>query len=103
MFEDVLQTLEEVLFLWEQMKQSDLDDAGDDADQFQHMFYVFTEHVRAWIAAMSQPPRDLESARLHPQFARLFEALPDPLLIPFETELDTILADEQRNVDSTDW
>ncbi|OFW81087.1 MAG: hypothetical protein A2201_07785 [Alicyclobacillus sp. RIFOXYA1_FULL_53_8] len=102
MFSDVMETLEEVLFLWEQMQSSHADDAGDDADRFQMMFYVFVEHVRAWVETMDDAPKDVDEARAQLEFAQLFELLPDPLQIPFETELEAILTNGQRHVDSTE-
>lgn len=102
MFTAVKETLDEVLFLWEEMKRSEADDAGDDADRFQMMFYAFVEHVRVWVAAMDGLPKDVDEARDQPMFAKLFDSLPDPLQIPFENELDTILTQGQRQVDSTE-
>ncbi|QSO47814.1 hypothetical protein [Alicyclobacillus mengziensis] len=100
--EQVRESLNEMLQLWNRMKTSEMDEAGDDADRFQMTFYMFMEHVEKWVQPLQQRPADAEEARLNPEFQKLFESLPDPLQIPFETELDAILADGDRHVDSTE-
>lgn len=98
----VQELLTEVLELWSRMKRSDMDEAGDDADRFQMTFYEFTDAVREWVDTLSERPSDSEEARQHKDFVPLFDALPEPLQIPFETELDAILDDVHREADSSE-
>jgi hypothetical protein len=102
MTEEVRQSLNEVLELWNRMKTSEMDEAGDDADRFQMTFYMLMEHVEKWVRSLKNRPVDAEEARANLDFQPLFESLPDALQIPFETELDAILANEDRQVDSMD-
>lgn len=102
MFEDVLQTLEETLGAWDQMKRSSMDDAGNDADRFQMMFYVLMEHIESWVDALDSVPEDAETARTWPQFAQIYEVLPEELQLPFDMELDRILSGKEQNIDSTE-
>ncbi|KPV44573.1 hypothetical protein [Alicyclobacillus ferrooxydans] len=98
----VNEVLQEVLELWKRMKTSEMDDAADDADRFQMMFYAFVDHVADFVRTLPKKPADADEARLDPNFAPLFNALPEPLQIPFETELDAILAEAARDFDNTE-
>lgn len=100
--DDVRKDLNDVLSLWQKMKTSDVEEAGEDADRFQAAFYQFVDRVRVWVAHLDNRPSDVEKAKLQPDFSMLFELLPDPLQIPFETELEIILSAESYEVDSTE-
>lgn len=100
--EDVQRGLAEVLSLWRTMQSSDLEDAGADADRFQTAFYRFVDTVQGWVSGLNRRPEDVEAARNLPEIAELFDALPGPLQLPFETELEGILAGQTRRVDSTE-
>lgn len=99
---EVYRVLAEVLELWEAMKHSDLEDAGDDADRFQMQFYVLMDRVREWIRVMNRRPEDAVTAQSDDRFAPLFNSLPGELQVPFELELDLALSDEDDSVDSTE-
>ena len=101
-FDRVESALEATLTLWEAMKHSDVDDAGDDADRFQMEFYQFIDVLRDWAKSATDLPQDSEEAKQDPRLSPLFERMPSPLAIPFETELDEILADRIRHMDSTE-
>lgn len=99
---EVHRVLTEVLELWEAMKQSDMEDAGDDADRFQSKFYVLMAAVGEWIRVMARRPKDVVAAQSDNRFAVLFTALPSELQIPFELELDVALCDADYSSDSTE-
>lgn len=99
---EVYRVLAEVVELWETMKQSDMEDAGDDADRFQMKFYVLMDIIREWIAVMEPPPEDALAAQSDERFAKLVSALPSELQVPFELELDSALSGAEHSVDSTE-
>jgi hypothetical protein len=99
---EVCRVFAEVLELWEAMKQSDIEDAGDDADRFQTKFYVLMDSVREWIRVMTRRPEDIRAAQSDDRFAVLFTALPCELQVPFELELDSALSDADYSVDGTE-
>jgi len=68
----------------------------------QTAFYEWMHQVRKWVRKLPRLPHDVDEARLHPEFTPLFQRLPDPLQIPFELELESILAADDREVDSTE-
>jgi hypothetical protein len=98
----VRKDLNDVLSLWQKMKTSDVEEAGEDADRFQAAFYQFVDRVRVWVAHLENRPSDVEKAKLQSDFSMLFDLLPEPLQIPFETELEIILSAESYEVDSTE-
>jgi hypothetical protein len=100
--DDVRKDLNDVLSLWQKMKTSDVEEAGEDADRFQAAFYQFVDRVRVWVANLDNRPSDVETAKLQSDFSMLFDLLPEPLQIPFETELEIILSAESYEVDSTE-
>lgn len=102
MVNEVYQSFANVLSLWQQMNHSEPSEAGADADRFQLAFYEFIDHVRYWITSLAERPATLEEAWLHPDLAAIFDQLPGPLQIPFETELEVILSGENREIDSTE-
>lgn len=102
MNEEAWRRFQTVLEYWQQMKRSDVDEAGDDADLFQLSFYQFTEALRECVPSIENPPKNVEEARSHPDFAPFFDALPHPLEVPFEMELDDILGGVTRDVDSSE-
>jgi hypothetical protein len=100
--DDVRKDLNDVLSLWQKMKTSDVEEAGEDADRFQAAFYQFVDRVRVWVANLDNRPSDVETAKLQSDFSMLFDLLPEPLQITFETELEIILSAEYYEVDSTE-
>ncbi len=101
-YTEVCRVLDEVLELWEAMKQSDMEDAGDDADRFQMTFYVLMDTIREWIRVMARRPEDSTAAQSDERFAKLLSALPSELQVPFELELDSVLSDADFSVDNTE-
>jgi len=100
---DLLQEcLQDVLRNWNRMQTSDMDDAGEDADRFQTSFYRFISQVEIWVQNLDVRPPSVEVAKRTEGFKSLFESLPEMLNIPFETELEMILDNVIRTVDSTE-
>lgn len=84
------------------MQQSDVESAGDEADRFQTSFYYFIEALAAKVQQTSEAwPADSDEAVTHPMFASFFANMPEPLSLPFSTEIDLLLAGESRLEDNT--
>jgi len=98
----VAKSLADVLCLWNTMKISHMDDAADDADRFQMVFYEFVERVQDWVQSLDDAPVDTDGAREDSRFSALFDQLPEPLQLPFETELEMILSRVDRRVDNAE-
>ncbi|WDL97158.1 hypothetical protein [Alicyclobacillus sp. ALC3] len=99
---EVCRVLTEVLELWEAMKHSSMEEAGDDADRFQMKFYLLMDAIRAWIRVVGRRPENATATQSDERFTRLISALPSELQIPFELELDSMLSDADYSVDSTE-
>ncbi|QQE79052.1 hypothetical protein [Alicyclobacillus sp. SO9] len=99
---DVENVFSEVLTLWDAMKTSSPDEAAADADKFQMKFYEMIEKLRDWVKTLPHPPSDLEAAQDNALIAWLVEQMPDPLQIPFETELELILEGTERVNDTSE-
>ncbi|MCY0870150.1 MAG: hypothetical protein OWT27_06135 [Firmicutes bacterium] len=94
--------LQIVLANWSAMRTSGLDDAADDAERFEQSFYAFSEELQAYVQAFSSQAggaRDERDALPSAALARWREALPDPLQLNFDLELQDIVDGWERQVD----
>jgi len=91
-----------VLANWNAMRTSGMDDAADDAERFEQSFYAFVEALQAYVQARSavsgagQSVQDLLAAV---PLARWRQALPDPLQLNFDMELQDIVDGWERKMD----
>ncbi|MFD2169644.1 hypothetical protein [Tumebacillus lipolyticus] len=91
MIKAVQEAFQEMQSDWQQMQSSDMDSAGDDADRFQAAFYRFIDAVKEWLESLEQKPRTTAAALDLPELSALYDELPAPLLLNFETELELIV------------
>lgn len=83
------------------MQQSDFDDAGESADHFQMSFYQLIDALHAWYESTTQRQVESQTALSIKEIADVFNQLPDPLKLPFETEMELMVEGYTRNADST--
>ncbi|TCP58296.1 hypothetical protein EV586_102750 [Tumebacillus sp. BK434] len=100
MWDKVKAAYDEMITNWNLMQSSDLDSAGDDADRFQTSFYTFVDEMKEWLEAREQKPRTTDEALALPEVAELYEELPGPLMLNFETELELIVEGITREDDA---
>jgi len=96
----VSEAVQEMIDNWNRMQSSGFDDAGDDADRFQNSFYAMIDLLRDWFAELAVRPKTVEEALGLPEVERLYEQLPPPLLLNFETELELIVEGLERSEDA---
>lgn len=83
------------------MQQSDFEDASENADYFQMTFYELVDALRAWYEASAHSQVKHQSALRITEIANVLNQLPDPLKLPFETEMELMVEGYTRNADST--
>ncbi|MEJ8544355.1 hypothetical protein [Brevibacillus borstelensis] len=81
---------------WDRLKKSQVDDAEEDANQFEASFYVLIEQIRAWFTRLEETPQSLDDAVLLPEMEKIVQRLPGELILNFETELELIVDGETR-------
>ncbi|ASS74326.1 hypothetical protein CIG75_04565 [Tumebacillus algifaecis] len=100
MIDKIQAAYDEMIANWNTMQSSDMDSAGDDADRFQSSFYRFIEELQEWLVTAEPKPRTVDAAMALPWLAELYEELPAPLMLNFETELELIVEGITREEDA---
>jgi hypothetical protein len=93
---NVKQALDTTLKNWQSMTSYQSDEKEAVADQFQSSFYVFIEAVRVWTLGLDDMPQTLDDMLEIPMIQEIFDLLPAPLHLNFETELELILDGVER-------
>jgi hypothetical protein len=92
----VEQALETVLRHWNSMAGAGENEAEDTADAFESSFYLFIDAVREWYKDLDERPQTLGEFMEFPLIAEIFDRLPAPLHLNFETEAELILGNISR-------
>lgn len=93
---NVKQALDTTLHNWQGMTSYQSDEKEAVADQFQSSFYVFIEAVRDWALGLEAMPQTLDELLELKIIQEIFDLLPAPLHLNFETELELILDGVER-------
>ena len=93
----VKQALEITLHNWQAMTSYQSDDKEAMADQFQSSFYVFIETVRDWVLRQDTMPLTLDDMLEIDMIQDIFDLLPAPLHLNFETEIELIIDRVERD------
>ncbi|MGO0059641.1 hypothetical protein ACTID9_06465 [Brevibacillus fluminis] len=96
----IMDGLEIVLANWNRMQSSEMDEAGDDAEQFEASFYRWIDQLRTWYHSLAHKPADVDEALAIPEIAAITERLPTTLYLNFETELELIIEGQERDDDA---
>jgi hypothetical protein len=92
MNEQVNEALDTALRNWNAMSNSSYDEAEGSADQFESSFYTFIDAVRLWANTDLKPmPQTVEQFLALPIVFAIFDKLPAPLHLNFETEAELIV------------
>lgn len=91
MSEQLVEALEKTLQAWEAMGKADMDDAEDEADRFEHLFYRFIAEFHNWVNELSPRPTHVDQLLNHEVYRDITHRLPAPLLLNFETEAELII------------
>lgn len=92
----VKQALEITLHNWQAMTSYQSDEKEALADQFQSSFYVFIETVRDWVLRQDTLPLTLDEMLEIDMIQDIFDLLPAPLHLNFETEIELIIDRVER-------
>lgn len=92
----VKQALEITLHNWQVMTSYQSDEKEAVADQFQSSFYVFIETVRNWVLRQDTLPLTLDEILEIVIIQDIFDLLPAPLHLNFETEIELIIDRVER-------
>ncbi len=92
----VKQAFETTLHHWQVMTSYQSDEKEAVADQFQSSFYVFIDTVRDWVLRQDPMPLTLDDMLENDMIQDIFDLLPAPLHLNFETELELILDRVER-------
>jgi hypothetical protein len=92
----VKQALDITLHNWQSMTSYQSDEKEAVADQFQSSFYVFIDTVRDWVLRQDPMPLTLDDMLEIDMIQDIFDLLPAPLHLNFETELELILDRVER-------
>ncbi|MCS7461930.1 hypothetical protein N0M98_17470 [Paenibacillus doosanensis] len=96
MSEEVEQALDAALRRWKAMAGSEMDEAEEAADGFEHAFYAFIDKLRLWYVQLEPKPASLDDALRLPFVEHIISKLPDPLYLNLETELELIVERKLR-------
>ncbi|NRF94903.1 hypothetical protein HQN89_28855 [Paenibacillus frigoriresistens] len=91
MIPNVKQALQTTLKNWNAMSASRGDEQEAVADQFQSSFYLFIDAVREWVDELEPRPQTIEELLEMEMMKEIFDALPAPLHLNFETEVELIM------------
>ncbi len=94
---DIKVALKNVLDNWNGMQGSQMDEAEEDADRFEASFYDFITEIKHYLLKMDRIPKKLETALKLPTIKRIVKALPTPLYLNFESELDLMIEEINKN------
>lgn len=92
----VKQALEMTLHNWQSMTTYQSDEKEAVADQFQSSFYVFIDTVRDWVLRQETVPLTLDAMLEIEMIQDIFDLLPAPLHLNFETEIELIIDRVER-------
>ncbi|OCT13967.1 hypothetical protein A8709_00030 [Paenibacillus pectinilyticus] len=92
----VKQALDITLHNWQTMTSYQSDEKEAVADQFQSSFYAFIETVREWVLREGNPHLSLDEMLENDMIQEIFDLLPAPLHLNFETEIELILDRVER-------
>lgn len=92
----VKQALAFTLHNWQAMTSYQSDEKEAVADQFQSSFYVFIDTVRDWVLVQDPLPLSLDDLLEIDLIQAIFDQLPAPLHLNFETELELIIDRVER-------
>ncbi|WP_261305576.1 hypothetical protein [Paenibacillus andongensis] len=87
---NVEQALQTTLKNWNAMSASG-DEQEAVADQFQSSFYLFIDAVREWVDELEPRPQTIDVLLEMEMMQEIFDALPAPLHLNFETEVELIM------------
>lgn len=88
---NVKQALQTTLKNWNAMSASLGDEQEAVADQFQSSFYLFIDAVREWVDELEPRPQTIDVLLEMEMMQEIFDALPAPLHLNFETEVELIM------------
>ncbi|OAS20735.1 hypothetical protein [Paenibacillus oryzisoli] len=92
----VKQALATTLHNWQVMTAYQSEEKEAVADQFQSSFYVFIDAVRDWALRQESLPLTLDEMLEMDMIQDIFDELPAPLHLNFETEIELILDRVER-------
>jgi hypothetical protein len=92
----VAMTLEVSLRNWKAMSALENEEAESVANEFEASFYIFIDAVREWFNRLDQQPQTLEGFLALPAIEEIFDLLPVPLQLNFETEAELIIDNKSR-------
>ncbi|KQX48226.1 MULTISPECIES: hypothetical protein [unclassified Paenibacillus] len=87
----VEQALQTTLKNWNAMSASRGDEQEAVADQFQSSFYLFIDAVREWVYELEPRPQTIDELLDMDMIQEIFDLLPAPLHLNFETELELMV------------
>ncbi len=76
---------------WNRMLSSEMDQAEEDADQFEASFYQFIDIFREWFFQREEKPQHIDEVLAITEVKDLIEQVPAPLMINVQTELEIML------------
>lgn len=92
----VEQALNITLRNWNSMSGSNNEEAESTANEFESSFYLFIDTVREWADGLYPRPQTLEEFLEQPMIQHIFDLLPAPLHLNFETEAELIVENKRR-------
>ena len=93
---NVQQALAITLQNWQAMTSYQSDEKEAVADQFQSSFYEFIDTVRDWVLRQDPLPLTLDDMLEIDMIQDIFDLLPAPLHLNFETEIELIIDRVER-------
>jgi len=91
MLENLTRSFNNMLENWETMKNSQTEDASEDADRFEQSFYRWIDELKAWLLSLDKSIKNVEQVKELPFINDMLNKLPDPLLLNYEIEIENII------------